>query len=81
MSGGRTTGASTWMTLRRAWAHSPRRLRVHTCSLDHPGAVAFYIRSGFRPYRRAVEVADDPRLLGLVPRDSAAWLPLIGPET
>jgi hypothetical protein len=53
---------------------------VHTCTLDHPAALAFYIRSGFHPYRRAVEVADDPRLLGLAPRDSASWLPLIEGE-
>ena len=55
----------------------PRRVLVHTCSLDHPQALQFYIRSGFRPYARAVEVADDPRLIGLAPRDSASWLPLI----
>ena len=76
-------GAGRWLmdqALRHAWAHRPRRIRVHTCSLDHPGALAFYIRSGFRPYRRAVEVADDPRLIGLVPRDSAAWFPLIDPK-
>lgn len=65
--------------LRLAWRHAPRRFWVHTCTLDHPGALPFYIRSGFRPYRRAVEVADDPRLIGLAPRDSAAWLPLIPP--
>jgi GNAT superfamily N-acetyltransferase len=75
-------GAGRWLmdrALRQAWAHRPHRLWVHTCSLDHPGAVAFYIRSGFRPYRRAVEVADDPRLLGLAPLESAAWLPPIPP--
>lgn len=77
-------GAGRWLmghALRQAWVHRPRRLWVHTCSLDHPGAVAFYVRSGFRPYRRAVEVADDPRLIGLAPLDSAAWLPVIGQET
>ncbi|MGD9509147.1 MAG: GNAT family N-acetyltransferase [Geminicoccaceae bacterium] len=77
-------GAGRWLmdqALRRAWAHRPRRFCVHTCSFDHPDAIAFYIRSGFRPYRRAVEVADDPRLIGLVPREAAAWLPLIDPNT
>ena len=73
-------GAGRWLmeqALRIAWEHRPRRFWVHTCTLDHPGALPFYVRSGFRPYRRAVEVADDPRLIGLAPRESAAWLPLI----
>jgi GNAT superfamily N-acetyltransferase len=73
-------GAGRWLmheALRHAWRHTPRRFWVHTCTLDHPGALPFYLRSGFRPYRRAVEVADDPRLIGLAPRDSAGWLPLI----
>lgn len=76
-------GAGRWLmdrALELAWRHRPRRFWVHTCTLDHPGALAFYVHSGFRPYRRAVEVADDPRLLGLAPRDSAAWLPLIEGE-
>jgi len=73
-------GAGRWLmaqAIQLAWRHAPRRFWVHTCSLDHPSALQFYIRSGFRPYKRAVEVADDPRLIGLAPRDSAAWLPLI----
>jgi GNAT superfamily N-acetyltransferase len=73
-------GAGRWLMARaieRAFAHRPRRFWVHTCSLDHPAALGFYRRAGFRPYCRAVEVADDPRLIGLAPRDSAAWLPLI----
>lgn len=74
-------GAGRWLmaqALDLAWRHRPDRLWVHTCTLDHPGALGFYLRSGFRAYRRAVEVADDPRLQGLAPRDSAGWLPLIG---
>ena len=73
-------GAGRWLmhrALEAAWAYAPRRVLVHTCSLDHPQALQFYIRSGFRPYARAVEVADDPRLIGLAPRDLASWLPLI----
>ena len=76
-------GAGRWLmhrALELAWRRRPRRFWVHTCTLDHPGALAFYIRSGFSPYRRAVEIADDPRLLGLAPRDSARWLPLIEGE-
>ena len=50
--------------LERAWSQPISRLWVHTCTLDHPNALAFYQRSGFRPFRRQVEVADDPRLDG-----------------
>lgn len=60
-----------------AWAQPIRRFWVHTCTLDHPAALAFYRRSGFRPFRRQVEVLDDPRLTGLAPRDAAPHIPLI----
>jgi GNAT superfamily N-acetyltransferase len=63
--------------LRRVWSQSPRRLRVHTCSLDHPGALAYYMRFGFHPYRRAVEVAPDPRLTGHLPAQTAPGVPLL----
>lgn len=61
-----------------AWAAAPRRVHVHTCTLDHQAAVAFYMRAGFRPYARAIEVADDPRLTGLVARHAGRHAPLIG---
>ena len=63
----------------RAFARPIRRLFVHTCTLDHPGALAFYLKAGFRPYRRAVEIADDPRLTGHLPRDTAPQIPLLPP--
>jgi len=62
-----------------AWRHSPKRFHVHTCTLDHPGAVAFYMRWGFRPYKCAVEVADDPRLTGECPRSAAPHAPVLAP--
>jgi len=46
-------------------------------TFDHPGAVAFYQRSGFRPFRRQVEIAGDPRLDGTVPRSAARHVPII----
>ncbi|MCG7391980.1 GNAT family N-acetyltransferase [Microvirga sp. ACRRW] len=64
--------------IRRAFAQPIDRFFVHTCSLDHPAALAFYIRSGFTPYRRAIEVADDPRLQGLLPRECAPQVPVLG---
>jgi GNAT superfamily N-acetyltransferase len=63
----------------KAWERPIGRLWVHTCTLDHPAAVEFYVRSGFRPYAFMVEVAPDPRLSGALPRDSGPHLPLILP--
>lgn len=63
--------------LELAWSRDLRRVWVHTCTFDHPSAVAFYQRSGFRPFRRQVEIADDPRLDGTAPRDAARHVPII----
>ena len=63
--------------IRRAFARPISRLWLHTCTLDHPGAVRFYRSMGFVPYRRALEVADDPRLTGRLPREAAPDVPII----
>jgi GNAT superfamily N-acetyltransferase len=63
-------------TLAAAWASRPRRVWLHTCDHDHPQAVAFYRRTGFRPYRMEEVVIDDPRGLGLLPVDAAPHIPL-----
>jgi GNAT superfamily N-acetyltransferase len=64
----------------RAWSHPTRPIRrfwLHTCSLDHPGALGFYSRSGFTAYRRQIEIADDPRLTGRAARNAAPHIPII----
>jgi GNAT superfamily N-acetyltransferase len=74
------TGAGRFLiqaATERAFARPIRRLWVHTCTFDHPSALGFYMRAGFTPYRRAVEVADDPRLSGLLPWRAAPQVPLI----
>lgn len=76
-------GAGRWLMNRaiaRAWARPIRRLWLHTCSLDSPAALGFYIRSGFAPYDRKVEVLDDPRVTGVLPRGAAPQIPLIAPR-
>jgi GNAT superfamily N-acetyltransferase len=60
-----------------SWARSPRRVTVHTCTLDHPRALGFYLRSGFMPYARSIEVADDPRLHGILARTAAPHIPIM----
>jgi len=62
-----------------AWRKGVERFWVHTCTLDHPAAIAAYRRAGFIPYAREVETFDDPRLSGHLPREAAPQIPLIGP--
>ena len=50
----------------QAWTHAPKRLWVHTCSLDHPRALGLYQRTGFVAYRQATTVIDDPRVTGAI---------------
>jgi 2-dehydropantoate 2-reductase len=72
-------GAGRWTmnrAIERAWSRPIGRFWVHTCTLDHAGALAFYLRSGFTAYARRVEVADDPRLTGKLPRTAAPQIPI-----
>jgi GNAT superfamily N-acetyltransferase len=63
--------------VRRAFRAPIDRFMVHTCSLDHPSALGFYMRTGFAPYKRAVEVAPDPRLAGCLPLEAGPHAPII----
>jgi GNAT superfamily N-acetyltransferase len=65
--------------IERAWSRTPRinRFWVHTCTNDHPDALAFYMRSGFVPYARGIECYPDPRLEGLLPKEAAPQIPII----
>lgn len=73
-------GHGRWLmmqTLILAWQPDVERVHLHTCTLDHPSALAFYRRMGFMPRGRAVETFPDPRLKGLLPRDAAPHVPLL----
>ena len=73
-------GAGRWLMNRAvacAWSRPIGRFWVHTCTLDHPAALDFYVRSGFRAFARRVEIADDPRLAGTMPRSAAPQVPII----
>jgi len=61
----------------RAWDAGISRLHVHTCTHDSPLALDFYIRSGFVPYKRTVDIDDDPRLTGVLPGNCATWIPVL----
>jgi GNAT superfamily N-acetyltransferase len=46
-----------------AWTRDPQRLWLHTCSLDHPRAIAHYQRAGFVPFKQERNLIVDPRPL------------------
>ena len=77
-------GHGRWLlaeAVHRAWRDGVTRVHVHTCTLDHPAALAAYRRAGFVPYKRAIERFADPRLAGILPRDCAPQVPLLGTDT
>jgi len=73
-------GHGRWLlaeALRLAWRDGIARVHVHTCTLDHPAALAAYARAGFTAFKRDVETFPDPRLAGLLPHDCAPQVPLL----
>lgn len=57
-------GLGPWLlqaALAEAWRRGPAKVKVSTCNLDHPKALAVYQRAGFIPVARR-EVLFDPRV-------------------
>jgi GNAT superfamily N-acetyltransferase len=74
-------GHGRWLfaqALALCWRDGVDRVKVHTCSLDHPAALPAYLRAGFEAKSRAFEHFPDPRLAGLLPRDAAPQIPIVG---
>jgi GNAT superfamily N-acetyltransferase len=74
-------GHGQWLlaqTLALAWRPGVARIRVNTCTLDHPAALKAYLKAGFTAVKRAFESFPDPRLAGLLPPGAAPQIPLIG---
>jgi GNAT superfamily N-acetyltransferase len=47
-------GAGKWLLTRaveEAWRLNPTRVWLHTCTLDHPSALANYLARGFTPFK------------------------------
>lgn len=75
-------GLGKWLmrrALQRAWqgGRAIGKVWVHTCTLDDPRAVGFYVGRGFCPVARYVEVFADPRAVGLLDPALAPLHPLI----
>ncbi|MCA1955909.1 GNAT family N-acetyltransferase [Zymomonas sp.] len=64
-------------TLKKAWKSDIHCVWLHSCSFDHPAALAFYQKHHFHPYQRMIEIHDDPRLIGLLPKEAAPHIPII----
>jgi GNAT superfamily N-acetyltransferase len=66
------------MALQFAWTPKEvKRVWLNSCTLDGPHALGFYVKSGFTPYQRQVEIFHDPRLKDLLPKDAAPQIPLL----
>lgn len=75
------TGAGRYLmnqAIDLAWQQPIARFHVHTCTLDSPQALTFYMRSGFKPFKQEVEIAPDPRLTGHLSPDAAPQIPNFG---
>src|SRR5207249_5531870 len=51
--------------VRDAWALGPRRVWLHTCTLDHPNALPNYLARGFTPYRTETYEVDSRSLISI----------------
>lgn len=53
-------GYALTATIERAWAMDAHRVWVHTCSLDHPSALANYEARGLRVYKQETKAQELP---------------------
>lgn len=65
--------------IKRAWDKPISRFHVQTCTIDSPQALAFYQRNGFAVVKQEVQIADDPRAIGVLPDTAGPRVPLIRP--
>lgn len=61
----------------KGWFNTCQAIQTHSCTLDHPAALSFYLRHGFEATRRAIEIAPDPRASGVLPRDVRPGYPML----
>ncbi len=56
------------LAVERVWERGAGRVWLHTCTLDHPNALAHYQARGFRLYRQETETDK-----GLPPQPTGPW--------
>jgi GNAT superfamily N-acetyltransferase len=73
-------GLGQWLmaqALALGWRKGVMRLTVKTSSLDDPRSIAYYMKAGFEPVQRSIEIFPDPRVSGLLPAGAAPHVPII----
>lgn len=48
-------GLGKWFlqwTIDKVWSYQPKRIWLHTCTLDHAAALPTYLKAGFKEYRQ-----------------------------
>lgn len=56
-------GIGKWLlsvAINAAWSKGPKRVRVETCTLDHPRALQLYQKQGFEPYAQQHKIMELP---------------------
>lgn len=56
-------GLGKWFlqwTIDRAWSYRPQRFWLHTCSNDHPNALANYRKAGFEVFKEETREREPP---------------------
>jgi len=43
-----------------AFSYNPKRFWLHTCEMDHPAALEFYLKAGFSIYKENIEKQEVP---------------------
>ncbi|MFH4122105.1 hypothetical protein WAI71_20575, partial [Acinetobacter baumannii] len=59
------------------WHKIIQRFWVHPCTFEHPTALEFYVRSGFKSYALKLEVQADPDLSVYLSFSAAVYVPII----
>lgn len=73
-------GVGRWFmseALTLAWRDDVHRVWLHTCTFDHPKALGFYQKCGFKPFLRHVGIGPDPRMAGLLDSQVAPQVPML----
>lgn len=61
----------------RAFSKGVKRFHLHTCTFDSQRALNVYVSAGFIPTAQRIEIFEDPRLTGGIPRHKAPHVPVI----
>lgn len=73
-------GLGEWLmsqTLMLAWRKDVTKIAVDTSCIDDPRAMSVYIKAGFAPVERKIDVFPDPRLSGLLSPSVASHVPIL----